>query len=178
MFKKLLASIFLLLFVINISAFGQLKIGYMNTQEVLSQVPERSDIEQKLNSFVQEKRQELQQQTAAFQDSVAEYQQNQSAMSDAEAAQAEEKLSQMEASMNQFRQSIQQQVQQRRSELLEPLYNKMNASIEVIAEQRNLDFVINEATSGGENVLYYKASQQMDITEEVLQHMNETSAQN
>lgn len=178
MFKKLLASIFLLLFVINISAFGQLKIGYMNTQEVLSQVPERSDIEQKLNSFVQEKRQELQQQTAAFQDSVAEYQQNQSAMSDAEAAQAEERLSQMEASMNQFRQSIQQQVQQRRAELLEPLYNKMNASIEVIAEQRNLDFVINEATSRGENVLYYKASQQMDITEEVLQQMNETSAQN
>ncbi len=178
MFKKLSASVFLLLFVINASAFGQLKIGYMNTQEVLSEVPERSDIEQQLNSFIKQKRQELQQQTAAFQDSVAEYQQNQSAMSDAEAARVEERLSQLESSMNQFRQSVQQQIQQRRAELLEPLYNRMNASIEVIAEKRDLDFVINEATSAGENVLYYKASQQMDITDEVLQHMNETSDQN
>ncbi len=178
MFKKLVSSIFLFLFVISITAFGQLKVGYMNTQEVLSQVPERSQIEQELNNFIQQKRQQLQQRTTAFQDSVAEFQQNQSAMSDAEASQAEQRLSQMQASMNQFQRTIQQQIQQKRAELLQPLYNRMNNSIEAIAKKKQLDFVINESTSSGDNVIYYAASQSLDITDEVLQHMNETSAQN
>lgn len=150
----------------------------MNSQEVLNQVPERSEVQQKLNTFVQEKRQELQQQTTAFQDSVAQFKQNQSAMSEQQAAQAEQRLSQMQASMQQFQQSIQQQIQQRRQELLQPIYEDMNNAIEVVAEERSLDFVLNEATSGGENVLYYSASEQLDITKEVLQQMNETSSQN
>lgn len=175
MYRKLLSTTFLFLFVISATAFGQLKIGYMNTQEVLSQVPERTEIQQQLQSFVDTKRQELQQQTAAFQDSVAQYQQNQSAMSQQEAAETEERLSQMQASMNQFQQSIQQQVQQQRAELLQPLYDRMDEAIGVVAEDMDLDFVLNESTSAGENVIYYSASTQLDITEEVLQQMNETN---
>lgn len=150
----------------------------MNTQEVLNQVPERSQVQKKLQSFIQQKRQELKQQTASFQDSVAEFKQSQSAMTEQEAAQAEKKLSQMQASMQQFQQSIQQQIQQRRQELLQPLYDRMNNAIENIAEEMNLDFVLNEATSGGENILYYSASDKLNITEEVLQRMNETSSKN
>lgn len=175
MYRKLLSTIFLFLFVASTTAFGQLKIGYMNTQEVLNQLPERTEIQQQLNSFIEEKRQELQQQTAAFQDSVAEFQQNQSAMSEQEVKQAEQRLSQMQASMNKFQQSIQQQIQQRRAELLQPLYNRMNEAIATVAENRDLDFVLNEATSAGENVIYYASSQRLDITDEVLQLMNDSS---
>lgn len=150
----------------------------MNSQEVLNQVPERSEVQEKLNSYIQQKREELQQQRTAFQDSVAEFQQNQSSMSQQQASQAEQRLSQMQASMQQFQQSIQQQIQQRRQELLQPIYEDMNNAIEVVAEERGLDFILNEATSGGENVLYYSASEQLDITKEVLQRMNETSTKN
>lgn len=174
MFKKLGSLILLFLFLTSASAFGQVKIGYMNSQEVLSQMPERSDVEQELNSFVQQKRQELEDRTAAFQDSVATIQQNQGDLSEAQ----QQQLAQMEASLQQFQQSLQQQVQQRRSQLLQPLYEKMDQAIATVAENNDLDFVINEATSTGENVIYYSASQELNITEEVLQQINETSAQN
>ncbi len=178
MVKKIGSIFFLLLFVVNITAFGQLKIGYMNAQEVLSQMPERSSVEQKLNNFIQQKRQQLQQQTAAFQDSVAEYQQNRGSMSEAQIKQKEQQLTKLENSVQQFRQSIQQQIQQRRSSLLQPLYQRMDEAIATVAENRNLDFVINEATSTGENVIYYSASEQLNITDEVLKQINATSAQN
>ena len=178
MVKKIGSIFFLLLFVVNVTAFAQLKIGYMNAQEVLSEMPERSSVEQQLNDFIQQKRQQLQQQTAAFQDSVAEYQQNQGSMSEAQIRQEEQKLSKMESSLQQFRQSIQQQVQQRRASLLQPLYQRMDEAIATVAENRNLDFVINEATSTGENVVYYSASEQLNITDEVLEQINTTSAQN
>ncbi|MDZ7682422.1 MAG: hypothetical protein U5J63_12090 [Fodinibius sp.] len=46
------------------------------------------------------------------------------------------------------------------------------------AETQELDFVLNEATSQGEKVVYYSESERLDITEEVLEQINSTSAQN
>jgi Skp family chaperone for outer membrane proteins len=178
MLRKLASLFLLFFFVVSTSAFGQLNIGYLNTQEVMSQMPERSQVEQELNDFIQEKRQELQERTTEFQDSVAEFQQNQANMSDAEIQKREKQLAQMEAEMTQFQQGLQQQIQQRRATLLEPLYTKMNEAISTVAERNDLDFVINEATSSGENVVYYAASEKMDITQQVLQYINETSDQN
>jgi Skp family chaperone for outer membrane proteins len=178
MFRKLASLFFLFLFVVSTSAFGQLNIGYLNTQEVMTQMPERSQVQQELNSFIQEKRQELQQKTTEFQDAVAEFQQNQDSMSETEIQNREQQLAQMETEMTQFRQGLQQQIQQRRAKLLEPLYNKMNEAISTVAERNDLDFVINEATTNGESVVYYAASEKLDITEQVLQYINETSDQN
>ena len=178
MFKKLGSVLLLLLFVASSTALGQLKVGYMNSQEVLSQMPERSSVQQQLNSFIKQKRSELQQRTAAFQDSVAAYQQNQSSMSQSQIKQREQELTEMENSMRQFQQSIQQQIQRRRSSLLQPLYDRMNQAISTVAEEQGLDFVLNEATSRGEQVIYYSESERLDITDEVLEQINATSAQN
>lgn len=172
MFKKLGSLFLLFLFVSSVSAFGQVKIGYMNSQEVLDQMPERSEVEQDLNNFIQQKRQELQERTAAFQDTVATIQQNQEDLTEAQ----QQQLAQMEASLQQFQQNIQQQIQEHRSQLLQPLYEKMDEAIATVAESKDLDFVINEATNTGENVIYYSESQELNITEEVLQQINETSS--
>ena len=178
MFRKIGSIFLVLLFVAASSAFGQLRIGHMNSQEVLSQMPERESIQQKLNNFIEQKRAELQERTAAFQDSVAEFQQNQANMSEAAIKQKEQQLSQMEASMQKFQQSLRQQIQQRRSALLQPLYEEMNSAIETVAENQDLDFVLNEATSTGENVIYYSSREQLDITQEVLNQVTGTTDQN
>ncbi len=141
-------------------------------------MPERSDVEQKLNSFVQEKRQELQQRTMAFQDSVTAFQENQDNLSESQIQQKEQKLSELQTSIQQYQQGVQQQIEQRRAELLEPLYQKVDEAISSVAESENLDFVLNKATSAGENVIYYSASERLDITDKVLQYINETSAKN
>ncbi len=178
MFKKLISAFFLFLFVISSSAFGQLNIGYLNTQEVLSEMPGRTEVESELNDFVQGKRQELEQRTISFQDSVASFQQNQENMSENEIRQQEQRLAEMETEVQQFQQNIQQQIQQRRSTLLEPLYNKMDEAIGAVAEENDLDFVLNEATGSGENVIYYAASEKLDITQQVMEYINETSDEN
>lgn len=178
MIKKLASLTFLVFFFISSSAFGQLKIGYLNAQEVLNQMPERSQVEEQLNSFIQERRQELEQRTTEFQDSVGEFQQNQENMSDSQIREEEQRLAQMETEIGEFQQGIQQQIQQRRSRLLEPLYTEMNEAISTVGEQNDLDFVINEATGMGDNIVYYAASEKLNITDQVLKHINETSEQN
>ncbi|MGM0545893.1 MAG: OmpH family outer membrane protein [Bacteroidota bacterium] len=178
MFKKLVSAFFLLLFVVSTSAFGQLNIGYLNTQEVLSEMPGRAEVESQLDEFVQSKRGELEQRTIAFQDSVASFQQNQENLSEDQIRQQEGKLAEMEAEIQEYQQGLQQQVQQRRSSLLEPLYNKMDEAISAVAEENDLDFVLNEATGSGENVIYYAASEKLDITQQVMEYINDTSDEN
>ncbi len=168
----------MLLVLVSTTAYGQLRIGYMNTQEVLSQMPERSSVAEQLNTFIETKRQEFQQQTMAFQDSVTAFRENQASMSQQQAQQEQQQLSQMEASLQELQQNIQAQIEQRRSKLLQPLYNRMDEAIATVAEERNLDFVLNEATSAGENVIFYSANETLDITKQVLQQVQETSTQN
>lgn len=179
MMKKLLSSIFLFLLLVGSTAYGQqLKIGYMNTQEVLNQLPQRSEVEQKLGDFIESKRGELENKIADFQDEVATYQQNRDDMSEQQIEQREQELSQQEADMREFQQNIQSQIQERRASLLQPLYDAMDEAIAAVAESSNLDFVLNQATTNGENVIYYSADQQLDITQKVIQHVKEASAQN
>lgn len=178
MFKKLLKTAFILLFAVTVRAAGQsqdLKIGYMNPQEVINQIPERADIEQKLNSFIEQKRSELSQKSAEFQQSVATYQENAASMSQQEQQRREEELASREQELTQMQQSVQQQIQQRRSELLAPIYNEMDEAIAAIAEANGLDFVLNEATGTGENIIYYSADQTLNITDQVLNRMNSDS---
>jgi len=178
MFKKIVSTFFLFLFVGSLTAYGQLKIGYMSTQQVMSQLPQRDAIQQKLQNFIQQKRGSLQQRTSAFQDSVAAFQQNKPNMSDAQVQQAQQRLTQMESTLRQFQQQIQQQIQQRRNTLLQPIYNKMDQAIANVAKARDLDFVINKATSSGDNIIYYAASDKLDITQEVINQITEKSAKN
>ncbi len=143
----------------------------MNTQEVLSQVPERAEIEQQMNDFIESKREEFQEKTGSFQSSVAEYQQNQDSMSGAERDRQEEELAQMEQELTQFQQQMQQQIEQRRAELLQPIYNRMDEAIAAVAEEMNLDFVLNEATNMGEEVIFFASDGKLNITQQVLERV-------
>lgn len=178
MFKKLLTTAFILLFAVTFSTVGQdsdLKIGYMNPQDVLNELPERAEIEQQLSSFVKQKQSELNQKRTEFQQAVSSYQQNAASMSEEQQKKREEELATQEQELRELQQSIQQQIQQRRSELMAPIYNRMDQAIAAIAEANNLDFVLNESTGLGETIIYYSADQRLNITDQVLNRLNSES---
>lgn len=176
MLRKSVLAVIIFLFAGTVTAAGQqIRVGYMNPQEVISQIPERADIEKKLNSFVEQRRAELQQKSANFQEAVAEYQQNASSMSEEQMTQREEELAGMEEELMKFQQNIRQQIQQRRAELMSPIYSRMDKAIAAVAESMNLDFVLNEATGMSETIIYYSSQERLDITQEVLDRMKSES---
>lgn len=176
MFKKTIFIVLFLFLAGTVTALGQqVRVGYMNPQEVINQVPERADIEKKLNSFIEQKRAELQQRSADFQEAVADYQQNSSSMSEEQRSQREQELASREEELMKMQQNIRQQIQQRRAEMMSPIYDRMDKAIAAVAESMNLDFVLNEATGMGETIIYYAAREQLNITQEVLDRMNSES---
>lgn len=178
MYRKLTGFVSLFLFLFAALANAQVdrvEIGYVNTQEVMNELPERQQIQDQLNTFIEQKQQEFQQATTEFQNAVATYQQNQSGMTQEQITQREKELTQMEQNLTQRQQALQQEIAQKRQELLGPIYQRIDQAIQAIAQSNNLDLVLSEMTGQGSNIVYYSADSSMNITQQVIQRVNSQS---
>lgn len=164
--KILLTASFL--FAFCVTATTAQNIGYMNTNEVLAQLPKTQEIQTTLNQLIQQKQAELREKTTTFQDALADYQTNKASMSSAEVTQTEKNLQQLNQELNTFNQSVKQEIQQRRNELLLPVLEAIDQAITAVSEAKGLDMVINKATNTGASIIFYASDDQENITEEVL----------
>ena len=72
-------------------------------------------------------------------------------------------LAQIEEDLKNYDQYVQQEVYNRRTELSKPLYDKINKTIESLAKEMSLSFVLDKASGG---LLY--GDKAFDITFKVL----------
>lgn len=175
MIKKLLPITAILLFGMVTTTLGQIKVGYMNTQEVLSQLPERERVEKELQAFIADKQEQLSERATEYQDAVAEYQSNRPDMTPQEIQTREQELTEMQTALDEFDQTLRQQIQQKRQELLSPLLDRVDKAIAAVAESEGLDFVLNEATNTGNPLVFYASDNQMNITEQVVTRLTSGS---
>lgn len=178
MTKKFLSAFALLMLFVTVHSQAQVRIGFMDVQTVMAELPEMENIRAQLDDYVQQKQQQLQDRTASFQEEVANYQENRASMSAQQQQSREEELATMEEEMRTFQQSIQTEIQQYRQKLLAPIYEDIDNAIANIAEERGLDFVLNRATMRGENIVQFSAQQSLNITDEVISRISSNSNQN
>lgn len=178
MTKKFFSALTIILFLLTVHSQAQIKIGFMDVQAVMSELPEMNNVQTELEGFVTEKQQQLQDRTASFQEAVANYQENQASMSQQQQTAREEELASMESDLRSFQQSLQTEIQQYRQQLLAPIYEDIDQAIANIAEEKDLDFVLNKATMRGENIVQFSAEETLNITNSVVQRINSQSNQN
>lgn len=178
MTKKFFSALTIILFLLTVHSQAQIKIGFMDVQAVMSELPEMNNVQTELEGFVTEKQQQLQDRTASFQEAVANYQENQASMSQQQQTAREEELASMESDLRTFQQSLQTEIQQHRQQLLAPIYEDIDQAIANIAEEEDLDFVLNKATMRGENIVQFSAEETLNITNSVVQRINSQSNQN
>ncbi len=178
MTKKFFSVLTIILFLLTVHSQAQIKIGFMDVQAVMSELPEMNNVQTELEGFVTEKQQQLQDRTAGFQEAVANYQENQASMSQQQQTAREEELASMESDLRTFQQSLQTEIQQYRQQLLAPIYEDIDEAIANIAEEMDLDFVLNKATMRGENIVQFSAEETLNITNSVVQRINSQSNQN
>lgn len=162
-------AVFLAFFVL--SAQGQMKVGYMNPQTVLDTLPAKQQVEEQLNSFIERKQGELEQQTVTFQQRVAKLQEQAENASSTQQEVLQDSANALNQRLRQHRSQIQQQIQQRRAKLLRPIYTRIDKAIQTVAERHKLEFVFNERTSSGQNIVYYADARQKNITDEVIDEL-------
>jgi outer membrane protein len=165
------AILALVISVSPLAAFAQLKIGYFNPKLALSQLDEYKAIEDKLQEFVKSREAAYAKQAEAFQEEVNAYQKRMNTLTEAKRKEEEARLATKRQELAETGAAAQVEIQKKQGELLKPLFDRISEAIKLVALEQKLDFVFNQATNSGENILLYvdeARKTQLDITDKVL----------
>ncbi len=149
----------------------ELKIGYLNPQDVLERMPETATIEKELNDLAQSRQTSFTTRVQKFQTDVQRFQQNAAVMSNDARDKEEQRLIAEEEALQSLQMEIQQELANKRNELLRPVLEKIDNAISAVAKELNLTYVLNESTSQGESILLFisdDGKNRLNITEKVV----------
>ncbi len=161
----------LLLFLTGVKIFAQQKIGYVNSQSILENLPEAQEAQKKLNVMIQEAQDSLQKMSADLQGKADNYQKQMGMMTEATKKAEEQKLLEQDQFIKKFQQEKFAQggeIAQQREKIFAPIREKILKVIQVIAKEENMKFVFDKGSDI--SVLLY-ADQQADITFKVLDRL-------
>ncbi len=168
--KKLLLILpFIFLFYSSYSN-AQLKIGYVDSDTIMDNVPDVQDARQKLDAFIKEWQNELKRLENEYQNKKNDFEKRNLIMTDQLRVEAQSELDEMEKNLTQYRDNKfgpKGELFQKQDELMKPLQNKIFNVIQEIAEDEDLDFVFDR--SGDIMLLYAKA--EYDLTAQVIEKL-------
>lgn len=151
------------------------EIGYVDPQAILDRMPEMKAVQQRLQNFVESKREEFVTKQQDFQTQVNEYQQKASVISDDAQRREEERLGELNAELQQYQQTLEEEIQERQQELVSPLLDQIDTAVNNVAQQMGLAYVLNTTTSNGDVIILYasdEAQERYDITDEVMDELD------
>jgi outer membrane protein len=150
------------------TAISAQKIGHLDSQSLLSDMPEVRGAESNLEAFQAQLTKRGEKMITDFQRKYQELAQKEQAGEIAPKAleEATRKLKEDEAKIQAYEQEMQQKVVERRDELLQPILDRVNAAIEEVSKEKGYDYII-DLSSG--TILF--ADDQFDITEQVREKL-------
>jgi len=157
--KKTL-SIVALLFVTNL-AISQSKVAHVDSQQLLDTMPSRELALKELKAIEDEFRTEIQSMYEEYEKTRAKLEAERSSLSPTIIKSRETNLMGLEQRIQERQQTIQNEMQIRAQELNQPILDRVKQAVEIVAERKKLNYVID-----GPNMLYTKGG--MDITSEVV----------
>lgn len=144
------------------------KLGYVDSQTILTQLPESIKAQGDLDALTNKWTAQLDSMTQAYQANLANYQKQANTMPDDKKLTAQQNLIAQEQSLIDFRrQKFAQgtgEIYKKQEELFNPVKAKIYAAIEDVAKREGMQFVFDKS---GDIILLY-ADSAFDITYQVL----------
>lgn len=165
----------LLLILVPLVASAQLSVGVMNPDSVLNAMPEATEVQAELQEYVNERQQTFQERYQDWINQVTEYSEAAEAGNYTEQQQLEEeeRLATIQEELNALESRIQTQIQEKQSELFNPLLLQVEEAMAEVAEEMGLDYVLNRRSSMGDPIVYYSSSRAPDITQQVIDKLTQ-----
>ena len=173
---NLLAVFFTTLFAVELNAQTAVqKIGTANVEYILSNLPETKKIEADLQTYEKQLRVQLESKGAEYQRKLDEYQKGVQSglMPAAVVADKEKELMAMQQSIQEFEKTAQEDLQSKSMSMLDPVLEKVQASIDKVAAANDYTYIISTHVDYGGSaiILYSKNKETNDISTLVLKDM-------
>lgn len=165
----------ILLLIAVVATFGavqaQVKIAYMNPNEVLVQLEEVAAIDQQIQALIAQRDEEIIGKATQLQQAFTDYESERLALTPEQQQAKEQDLLQQNQDLETERDSYLNEIRQRRAQLMQPIIERMDAAIQKIATSMEIDLVLNEGTSYGDAIVFYANAERLNITNQVLEEL-------
>ncbi len=169
--KKFIIILFAGLFIFAADSFAQLKVGYVDSNTIMDNLPDAQDAKQKLDGIIQGWQKELNDMQSQWQTKYDDYQKRKLIMTDQTRSDMEAELVKLEQQITDYREKkfgTNGELFQKQDELMKPVQNKVFNAIQGVAQEDDLDFVFDKS---GDVMLLY-AKEEYDITPRVMDKLN------
>jgi outer membrane protein len=149
---------------------AQLKIGYIDSDTIMDNLPDVLDARQELDAIIRDWQTELRNLEAEFTTKKDDFDKRNLIMTDQTRTEAEKELAELERNISAFRDKKfgpKGELFQKQDELMKPLQNKIFNVIQEIAADEDLDFVFDR--SG--DIMFLYAKPDYDLTAKVLEQL-------
>lgn len=137
-----------------------LKFGHIDTQALLQVMPERTTAETTLQKVAKDLEDQQGTIESEYNTKLQNYVAKRDSLSDVALANLEQELRDIQQRAENFRQVAMQQYQAKQAELMKPIIEKINKTIETVAKEQGLIYVLD--TQQGSPVLY-KSNLSVDL---------------
>src|SRR5687768_16159312 len=149
--KKLVLLFVLALGIISTQAqspTASSKIGFADVDYIFTQMPEAKQIETELSSTETQLKNQINTKVQEFQKKLADYQANLNTMLDAVRQNTERELTMLQENLQKLQQDAQTTIENKRNQLMEPVYGRVGKAIEDVAKENGYTFVLNQQIGG------------------------------
>lgn len=159
--KKLIIA---LLLALPLGVFAQnLKVGYLNKQEILTAMPESNVAMKALEDMNLKYITEGKKLQEEFQRKYQEYAEQAETMDDAIRKYKENELARLQQSIQEFTQNAEETLKKKQQELFAPIMAKLDEAIGKVGNEQGFTYIIDN-TAG---ILTYKSAQAIDVSSAV-----------
>lgn len=152
------------------SLLGQQRIGYVDTEYVLDQMPEYTSVQQQLDKLEKQWRDEIQQQREKVEKLEQEFQARELLYTEAERKRKQQAIQEARAKVEQLRQQYfgpEGELYSRQKQLMRPLQERILEAAENVATEDGYDFVVD----GKGDTIFLYAREEHDLSDRVLREL-------
>lgn len=147
---------------------AQPKFGYVNSQEIIYNMPEIADVQLKMEKLQTEVEEQLEFIQVEYNNKLAEYQKNATTYSDSVRQSKEQDLMSLQQRYEELGKAGSQDLQKKQAEWMAPLIEKARATIDKIAAANGLIAVFDTAAGA---LAYMDENQMLNIAPEVKKEL-------
>lgn len=157
--KKLIALLLMLLPFAGAVNAQEVKIAFVNTQEVFMSLPEVADMQKKLEDLNAKYKKELETMQGEYQKKYSDFIAQQDSLTENIKVRRMQEVQDMQQRMDNFVQVAQQDVAKQQQDLLTPIQQKIQDAIKAVGAEKGYTYIIDP------QVLLYQGSNAIDATQ-------------
>lgn len=161
MLKKI--AIAIVMFILPLGAMAQAKFGHMNSQEIITVMPEFTKAQADIDALAKQYQKEMETGEAEFNKKYQEFLQQADSLPKNIADRRQKELQDMAQRQQQFQQEAAQSMQKAQTDAMTPIYKKLDDAVQAVGKAEGVIYIFDIARTP----VAYIGTESIDLTPKV-----------